>query len=102
MIRKIILTMSVMVLLAGCSTITIDPKSASSQTSKQTSAPTYEDSKNFFLWGLAGEHHVDVNKVCSDKEVAQMQSQATFADMLLTGITLGIYAPHSVKVWCKS
>jgi len=30
-----------------------------------------------------------------------MQSQQTFADGALGLVTLGIYAPHTVKVWCE-
>lgn len=61
-----------------------------------------EESKSFFFWGLAGEHSIDVNGVCQGKPAQQMQTQTTFLDGLLGGITLGIYAPRSAKVWCAS
>ena len=53
------------------------------------------------MWGLVGEERVDVKAICQDKKVAQMQSQQTFADGALGLVTLGIYAPHTVKVWCE-
>ena len=83
--------------MGGCSTITIHLKT----TGKLISDPTYEDSKPFYFWGLSGEPRIDVNSICGDKSVKQMQSQQTFADGFFTGITLGIYAPHSVKIWCE-
>ncbi|QDP03082.1 Bor family protein [Thalassotalea sp. PS06] len=83
--------------LTGCSTVTMQPE----QTSKYVNPPTYEDSKNFFFWGLVGEHRVNVTEICGDKEVIQMQSQQTFQEGVFALLTLGIYSPHSVKVWCS-
>lgn len=82
--------------LSACSTVTIKPEGPN----KLANEPTYEDSKPFYLWGLAGEHRVDVLNICNNNEPLQMQSQQTFSDGLLTLITLGIYAPHTAKVWC--
>ncbi len=84
--------------LSACSTITISPEGGG----KLTVKPTYEESKPFYFWGLSGEHRVDVLKVCDDKEPLQMQSQLTFVDGILGLITLGIYAPHTAKVWCPT
>ena len=83
--------------LAGCSTVTIHPKDSP----KFSSAPTYEDSRPFYVGGLVGEERVDVKEICQDSEITQMQSQQTFKDGVLTIVTLGIYAPHTVKVWCE-
>lgn len=83
-------------LLTACSTVTIHPQ----QSAKLASKPTYKDSKSFFLWGLVGEHRVDTAAICGGAEPKQMQSQQTFTDGLLGVVTLGIYVPHTVKVWC--
>jgi hypothetical protein len=82
--------------LTACSTVTIHPQ----QSTKLSSEPTYKDSKPFFLWGLVGEHRVDTAAICDGAEPKQMQSQQTFTDGLLGVITLGIYLPHTAKVWC--
>ena len=84
-------------LIVGCSTVTINPKVSD----KLETEPTYEERKTFFFWGLVGEHRVDVQSICSGKKPVQMQSQQTFTDGFLGIITLGIYSPHSVKVWCS-
>lgn len=82
--------------LSACSSVTITPEGHE----KLVNKPTYEESKPFYLWGTVGEHHVDVMKICNGKEPLQMQSQETFTDGLVTFFTIGIYAPHTAKVWC--
>lgn len=83
--------------LAACSTVTISPPGAE----KISSQPNYQNSEPFFLWGLVGETRVNTKEVCNGEEPVQMQSQATFGDGLITNLTLGLYSPHSVKVWCE-
>jgi len=97
MLRKMLVTATLAMSMAGCNTVTIHPEAGP----KQIAQPSYEDSKNFFLFGLVGEERVDVAAVCGDGSVTQMQSQQTFLDGLYGGLTLGIYVPHTVKVGCK-
>jgi hypothetical protein len=96
-VRRINLIMGIALLgLSACSTVTIAPQGEA----KLASKPSYEESKPFYFWGLSGEHHINVLEVCNNKEPLQMQSQQTFSDGLFGLITLGIYAPHTAKVWC--
>ena len=95
--RKIAAFLLILVALAGCQNVTIKPNSDL----VVRDSPNYQDTRHFFFWGLMGEERVNVTQVCNDKAVAQMQSQQTFVNGLLGGITLGIYAPHSVRVWCE-
>ncbi|MCP4409416.1 MAG: Bor family protein [Gammaproteobacteria bacterium] len=81
----------------GCSTITVNPEGEL----RRTSIPSYSDRKNFFFWGVAGEHHVNVNQVCTDQQPVQMQTQKTLSDGLLSLVTLGVYWPRHAKVWCE-
>lgn len=83
--------------LASCSTVTISPPGAE----KISSAPDFQKSGHFFLWGLAGETRVNTEEVCNGKQPAQMQSQSTFVNGFISNLTLGLYSPHSVKVWCE-
>ncbi|ADN75505.1 Bor family protein [Ferrimonas balearica DSM 9799] len=94
--KKTMIMGAVLIGLTGCSTVTIKPD----PTVVVNKTPSYEDSRHFFFWGLAGEERVNVSEVC-EGQPAQMQSQQTFLDGLFGGLTLGIYAPHSVKVWCQ-
>lgn len=94
--RKLVGILSLSMILGGCSTVTIQPQ----QIAKVTLAPTYQQTEHFFFWGLAGEKNVDVKTICAGKPVKQMQTQQTFLNGLAAIVTLGVYAPHSVKVWC--
>jgi hypothetical protein len=82
--------------IAGCNTVTLNPKGQP----RLTTAPTYEKSLPFFIFGLAGEHTVDAKEACHGRAVRQMQTQDTVTDALLTVVTFGIYAPRSALIWC--
>lgn len=84
-------------LLAGCATVTVRPDGGA----KVGGTPDYQKSKNYFFWGLGGVHTIDVQEICEEKGVEQIQSQKTFMNGFLTAITLGIYAPKTAKVWCQ-
>ena len=96
MFKRILMITSVMIFMAGCSSVTISPNGMG----KLSSEPTYQESKSYYFFGLAGEHHIDVVSICNGEEPLQMQSQQTFLDGLLGAVTLGIYSPHTAKVWC--
>ena len=97
MIKKFGFALCLVSLLASCSTVTIHPQ----ESQKLATAPTFQETRNFYFWGLAGEARVNVKEVCGERTVSQMQSQRTFANGFLGAITLGIYAPHSVRLWCE-
>ena len=82
----------------SCQTVTISP---SGNKHRLSNMPTYEQSQHFFLLGLIGNKFVNVSSICGDREVLQMQTQSTFLNAFLYGITLGIYTPRTAKVWCS-
>ncbi|MDQ3231582.1 MAG: Bor family protein [Pseudobdellovibrionaceae bacterium] len=85
-------------LSTGCITATIRPQGGA-PTAKE---PKYSQRESFFMWGLAPDARiVNVKNVCGDKDPVQLQTQQTFVDGLLGGITLGIYSPRTAKVWCE-
>jgi hypothetical protein len=83
--------------LAACSTITIRPEG----TKTRHTDPTFQKSEDFYFWGLKNEFHVNALAACADKKIVQMQVQDTPKDVFYTIITLGIYSPRSVKIWCE-
>ena len=89
-------TLAVVFVVSGCATITMTKQG----TATISSDPTFEESQTYFLGGLVGENEIDVKKVCNGGEATQMQSQTTFVNGLLGGLTLGIYTPRTAKVWC--
>lgn len=95
-IKMILTGMSMAMLLSACSSVTVRPDGGV----KETTEPSYLDSKPFYLLGLIGEHNVDVNEICEGAEVSQMQTIMTGTDWIIGVATLGMYAPRTVKIWC--
>lgn len=83
--------------LGGCATVTVTPQGEP----RLKTRPGYESKQTFFMWGLIGERHLDVQAICQQQRVRQMQTVDTFSDLLLGGLTLGIYAPRTARVWCE-
>jgi len=82
---------------SGCATVTITSNSAE----KLSTAPTYEQRKPFFMYGLIRNHSIDVKAICGERLVVQMQTQDTFVDRLLALVTFGVYTPRTARVWCS-
>ena len=95
--KKLLMGLFVAATLSGCSTLTIHPN----EQIKRSTAPTFEKNIPFYFWGLSGEDRIDVKAICGAKKPVQMQTQMTLENGLLTAITLGIYSPHTAKVWCE-
>ena len=70
---------------------------------KITRHPDYEDTKWFFLFGgvLPITKEINLEKICLNKKVAQIQSVITFWDSLIIGSTFGIANPRTIRVWCE-
>ena len=96
-IRPKLLVLSICLFLISCSTVTIRPDDRI----KQSSGHTIEKQENYFLFGLVGEHHVNVQEACAGKSISQAQAHTTFIDGLLGVVTLGIYTPRSYRLWCQ-
>jgi hypothetical protein len=61
---------------------------------------THSVKQNFFLWGHFGGEEVNFEQLCPGG-VARVQSESSFVDGLLYGLTGGLYAPRSVEVQCN-
>ena len=83
--------------LISCTTVTILPTNQG----KLTQNPTYERSEPFYIFGLAGESHINIEEICQGKGLEQIQTQFTVIDRLLGIITFSLYVPRTVKIWCN-
>ena len=62
----------------------------------------YESSKPFFLYGLVGPvYDIYVDQICLGKDIDQISMEYTPGNILAGLITLGLYTPRTVKVWCQ-
>lgn len=64
--------------------------------------PAYTDYLDSYFFGLTGEQDVDPARACVDQKPMGYRKVKTFEDIFLSVITLGIYFPTTVKVWCGS
>lgn len=62
--------------------------------------PTLEDQIDFYLFGFLEATQVNLQKVCGDQAVLQIESLYTFEDGLISIFTFGIYSPKTYRVWC--
>ena len=83
--------------IVSCQTVTVKPGGGKSVYSF---APQYESSQHFFLWGLVGESFIDIASICKNRKARQMQTQRAFSNGLVEVLTLGVYSPRTVKIWC--
>ncbi|MDH3206790.1 MAG: Bor family protein [Gemmatimonadota bacterium] len=66
-----------------------------------TGAVVYEEWHNHWLGGLIGERNIDVALLCPSGN-ATIHNEQSFLNGLVEGLTVGIYAPTTVKILCRS
>jgi hypothetical protein len=54
---------------------------------------------HFLIFGLVGHKDIPVYEMCPSG-ASMIRSKETFVDVLLTAITIGIYAPRTYVVHC--
>lgn len=96
--EKALFALTLVVMLAGCAQQTFsikDNMSDSSYSQKQT--------QHFFVSGIGQEKNVDAASVCGGRDnVARVEVQQTFLNVLLSLATLGIYTPREARVYCTT
>ncbi len=94
--KLLILNLLLAPVLAGCmsTTIVYDPAW------NRASTPSYVDHFDSYLVGFVGRNTVNINKVCIDQKPLALRRLRSFEDAFLTGLTVGIYTPTTIKVWC--
>jgi len=84
--------------LAGCSAITVKP----SKIDNINRPPDYEDTSDFYLFGLIGAHHYNVKDICFGRKALLIKNEYTPEDLSIAIKTLFFYLPKTVKIWCES
>ena len=65
-------------------------------------AANADDISTFYLLGVNQTDMIDPVAVCGGADkVSKVETEITFMNGLLTGVTLGIYAPRQYRVYCK-
>lgn len=64
-------------------------------------APTHDNSQTFWVGGIGQSEEIDAAKVCGTAaNVQRVETQMTAGNVGLTIVTLGIYSPRQVRVYC--
>jgi type IV pilus biogenesis protein CpaD/CtpE len=95
--KKLILLVAVTLFLQGCAIQRFPVKGE-----KTPTIPTYEGTNHFVFWGLAQAKEINPKEVCGKRDVVAVETQTSFVNGLLTGITYGIYSPRNYSIYCKT
>ncbi len=96
---KLLCTSFVIISLSGCVQFLV--KTGTSQKDHPLAAPA-RSKKSYTLFGL-GHDQVSPNeyKICKDRDgVAFVERRKTFGEGFLGIITLGIYSPYTLNLYC--
>ena len=63
-------------------------------------APVYVDYFDYYFLGLVGQPTLSLQKICMDQKPYGVRRRKTAEDGLITLVTVGIYSPATVEVWC--
>ncbi|MEY2781029.1 MAG: hypothetical protein RL307_733 [Pseudomonadota bacterium] len=89
------LLVALMVFMSGCAIQQFEIKPSRSQ------SPNADESQTFWVGGIGQSQEVDAAKVCGEgKKVSKVETQQTAGNVGLMIITLGIYSPRQIRVYC--
>ncbi len=82
---------------AGCATQRVYVKG------DLTGPPAYEETQTFWFGGVGQEAQINASEICRAKRsrLSRVEVKQTMKDVVLTGVTFGIYAPRTVRISCK-
>ena len=64
-------------------------------------AVTHDDSQTFWVGGIGQSQDIDAAKVCGGtSKVQRVETEVTAGNVGLTIVTLGIYSPRQIRVYC--
>lgn len=61
---------------------------------------SYVDYFDYYIFGFIGHPSVRLTQVCMDQKPYAFQRVQTAEDGIISIVTLGIYTPATLKVWC--
>lgn len=62
--------------------------------------PAYEGTTHFVFWGIGQQKDLRPTEICGEYAVAAVQTNYSFINGLLSGITYGIYSPRDYAIFC--
>ena len=95
--KHLVTAVLVTVLLSSCATQRFEVNSPVSPSGEATS----DTSQAFFVGGIGQSATTDAAKIYGGAaNVASVETELSFIDGLLSGLTGGIYTPRTARVYC--
>lgn len=95
--RSVVLAASA-VLLTGCSSL-LFVRAPDRRTYTDALIEFHETS--FFFGSVGGSRELFIDRICLGKDIDQVVVEGTAMDIMKSVLTVGIYTPRTVKVWCQ-
>lgn len=93
---KKIALLALLLAMTGCATQRFDLYPSSQD------AAAFDDSQTFWIGGIGQKEEIDAAKVCGgSRKVQRVETQMTAGNVGLTILTIGIYSPRQVRVYCN-
>lgn len=93
---KKLLALFVVLAMTGCATQRFDVQPTQAQ-----EAASYDDSQTFWIGGIGQKQELDAAKVCGGaNKVARTETQLTPGNVGLALLTMAIYTPRQIRVYC--
>lgn len=67
----------------------------------ESGPPSYVDHVDGYAFGLIGAGRFNLGQICMDQTPVAIRQGLTAPDVLFTLVSLGIYSPTTIKVWCE-
>jgi hypothetical protein len=91
-VHRLALVCLTLLALGGCHAVRFD-------TGRPASPRVVTVPVNFFVWGLIGNHVVDLDAACPEG-AARWQNRASPLNAFVDLVTLGIWSPRTVIIEC--
>lgn len=94
--KKLMIAIITATVLSGCAQQTFKINNSIAE------KPTQETRQSFFLNGIGQSQTIDAASVCGGADkVVRTEVQESGMDVFLRVITIGIYTPREVRVYCS-
>ena len=86
-----------MLLVSGCA-----QTSFHMQERDDGAVATMDEPQHYFISGLGQRKDIDPVKICAGRDkVMKVETEFTFVNGLVAGLTFGIYTPQQTRVYCS-
>ena len=100
--KKIVAVVTLILLSCSCATQTISVDSNNRREVPASNKPHSSQWNHFFFDGIGQSNSQNAYKICRrNRGVAFVEVRQSFGQVLLSAVTLGIYTPRTMNVYCN-